>query len=43
MINNEDAIKALFWLKLINIAQFVAQAVILIAVFYVGFLFGGLK
>ena len=42
-MNDSETIMALFWLKLINIAQFVAQAIILIAVFYAGFVFGGLK
>ena len=43
MIDHEDAIKALFWLKIVNTIQFLAQAAVLMAVFYAGYVVGGLK
>ena len=43
MIDHEDAIKALFWLKLINTVQLLAQAAVLASVFYAGYVVGGLE
>lgn len=39
-MESEDAVKALFWLKLINILQFLAQAAVIMSVFYAGYVVG---